>query len=71
MLDSENIPAEQPAENISETTIPPQAESLTSLDADSFETSTNDKLQTEEMEVHHHTHPSHHKKNGQIISGNF
>ena len=62
MSDSENIPAEQPAENISETTIPPQAESLTSLDADSFETSTNDKLQTEEMEVHHHTHPGHHKK---------
>lgn len=62
MSDSENIPAEQPAENISETTIPPQAKSLTNLDADSFETSTNDKLQTEEMEVHHHTHPGHHKK---------
>ena len=62
MAESENIQAEEPAENISEATIPQQENILPRTEADSFETPTNDKLQTEDMEVHHHTHPGHHKK---------
>ena len=62
MSDSENIPAEQPAENISEATIPPQAEILINSHAVFSETSTNDKIQTEDMEVHKHPHHVTHKK---------
>ena len=63
MAESENIQAEPPGENISEATISPQAEILTNTDADSFETSANDKIQTEYMEVHKHPHHVTHKKN--------
>ena len=62
MSESENIPAEQPAENISEATIPPHKNILPRTEADSFETSTNDKSQTEYMEVHKHPHHVTHKK---------
>ncbi|MBC7627528.1 hypothetical protein [Ferruginibacter sp.] len=62
MSESENIHAEQPAENISEATMPQQENILPRTEANSFETSTNDQIQTAAMEVHHHTHPGHHKK---------
>ena len=62
MAEFQNIPAEQPGENISEATIPPQAEILINTHAVFSETSTNDKLQTGDMEVHKHPHQVTHKK---------
>ena len=62
MSESENIQAEQPAGNISEATIPQQENILPPTEGDSLENSTNDKLQTEDMEVHKHPHHVTHKK---------
>ena len=62
MLESENIQVEQPAENISKATIPQQENILPLAEAESFKTSTNDKSQTEYMEVYKHPHHVTHKK---------
>ena len=57
MEENKNKDPEQPAENIP-ADIPPVDETNT---VDEPQT-TNDQIQTAAMDVHHHTHPGHHKK---------
>ena len=71
MSEFENIQGEQTAENISKATIPREENVLPRTEADSFEFSTNDKSQTEYMEVHKHPNHVTYKKKWRISAEIF
>ncbi len=64
MEENKNIEPEQPPKNIPKEIIVSQENILTEAETDASEQlqTTNTQPQTENMEVHHHTHPGHHKK---------
>ena len=62
MLESENIHAEESAENIAEGAALQKENLLTKTGTDSLGTTANDILQNDDMEVHKHPHHVTHKK---------
>lgn len=62
MAEPENIQDEKPAENLSEVSILQQGKLPAATEADSLDTSLNDKPQSENMEIHKHPHHVTHKK---------